>query len=266
MVSGVLGGEGAGHEFPAVADAGVEAAQVVGERSPGSRPWPQRGRRPGWRRCADGRGRCTCKPGHRMGLDVVAAGGDAQRTLVGVPRIRPVHRPAAGRPPAARPDNHRLVERRRLRVRRSSRSGGAAIACQPSATGDDIGAQPPLGTATGPTRAGRHAVPPLVTVSSQTSLCRPSETSAHAEMSESDHAIGQARYRSWCDDGPRFALADSGDRRNTRRLEELRWQGEVGRDRATPRLRHAIRQARRAQRSLHPAAIKVWLHCLERHL
>ena len=129
-----------------------------------------------------------------------------------------------------------------------------------------IDAQPPLGTATGPTRAGRHAVPPLVTVSSQTSLCRPSETSAHAEMSESDHAIGQARYRSWCDDGPRFALADSGDRRNTRRLEELRWQGEVGRDRATPRLRHAIRQARRAQRSLHPAAIKVWLHCLERHL
>ena len=79
----------------------------------------------------------TCKPGHRRGLDVVAAGGDAQRTLVGVPRIRPVHRSAAGRPPAARPDNHRLVERRRLRVRRSSRSGGAAIACQPSATGDD---------------------------------------------------------------------------------------------------------------------------------
>ena len=34
-----------------------------------------------------------------------------------------------------------------------------------------IDAQPPLGTATGPTRAGRHAVPPLVTVSSQTSLC-----------------------------------------------------------------------------------------------
>ena len=79
----------------------------------------------------------TCKPGHRRGLDVVAAGGDPQRTLVGVPRIRPVHRSAAGRPPAARPDNHRLVERRRLRVRRSSRSGGAAIACQPSATGDD---------------------------------------------------------------------------------------------------------------------------------